>query len=116
MDIKVSILEYLGKVETSIIVLISLVYNNKYYEGIFIYNDEKISLSIDDNLEKEIGPIKEYKEYVDILRFLLKSVSPWSEIINTINDFDFNKFQPKTSEKVYIAANVNPNDVSIFKT
>jgi len=28
---------------------------------------------------------------------------------------DFNKFQPKTSEKVYIAADVNPNDVSIYK-
>ena len=68
MTIETSILDYMGKIEQSIFVLVSFVYNNKYYEGIFVYTDEQIMLNVDDDLEGVLGcTIKQYKEYEDIL-------------------------------------------------
>ena len=32
----------MGKIEQSIFVLVSFVYNNKYYEGIFVYASQDI--------------------------------------------------------------------------
>ena len=38
----ISIIEYLGKVESGILVLISIMYDNSYYESTFYYNDKDI--------------------------------------------------------------------------
>lgn len=117
MEIKVSILDYLGKIDNSILVLISFVYKGKYHEGIFVYTDEKILLTIDDSLEEAIGcRIEDYKEYTDILRFILKNVVPWSEMITRIDDVDFSIFEPKTSETVYLAGEVDSSEVKIAGT
>ena len=112
MEIKVSILDYLGKIEKGIIVLISLVYNDKYYEGMFVYTDEQISLSVDDSLELIIGDIKKHKDYVEILKFLIKNVVPWSEMIDKLKDVDMSIFIPITSEIVHLAGNVDPSQIT----
>lgn len=111
MEIKVSILDYLGKIEEGIVVLVSFVYLGKYYEGMFIYTSEQIVLTVDDSLEKVIeSKIEDYKDYQDILRFLIRNVVPWSEMITRIDDVDFSIFEPKTTETVYLA-NIEPSEV-----
>lgn len=113
MEIKVTILDYLGKIETGILVLISLVYNDRCYEGTFFYTDEQIFLNVDDSLEEAMGcEIKNYKEYTDILRFLIKNVVPWNEMINRVDDVDFSAYLPKESETVYLAGDVDPSEVT----
>lgn len=117
MEIKVSILDYLGKIEKGILVLVSLIYREKYYEGMFFYTDEQILLSVDDELEKAIGSkIEQHKDYKDILRYLIRNVVPWSEMITRIDELDLSIFNLKTSETVYLASDVNPNDVIIGST
>jgi len=46
-----SVLEYLGKVETGVLVLLSVVYEKKYFEATFFYDDKNIVLTISDELE-----------------------------------------------------------------
>lgn len=117
MEIKVSILDYLGKIEKGILVLVSFVYQEKYYEGMFFYTDEQILLNVDDEFEKTLGSkIEQHKEYKEILRYLIRNVVPWSEMITRIDELDLSIFEPKTSETVYLAGDVNSDDVTFGGT
>ena len=42
MEIKFDILEYIGKLDEIIYVLLSLNYEDEFYEGVFLYKKEKI--------------------------------------------------------------------------
>jgi len=113
MEIKASILDYLGKIESGILVLVSLMYNGKCYEGMFFYTDERIHITVDDQLEEAMGcDIKSHKEYTDILRFLIKSVVPWSEMINRIDELDFSAYELKESETIYLAGDVDSSEIT----
>jgi hypothetical protein len=46
----VSIIEYLGKVDGGILVLIGIVYQNTYYESTFFYNEKDILLTVSEDL------------------------------------------------------------------
>lgn len=88
MKFSVSILEYLGKVDDAILVLLSIIYNEKYYEATFLYNKEDILLTASEELEQDLGyEITEDSEYVDVLRNILKQIVPYNELINRIDDF-----------------------------
>ena len=81
MKFDISILKYLGKLKDGILVLLSVVYNNKYYEATFYYNATDILLTISNDLEKELGhKITNDPEYVSILRDILKKITPYSEV------------------------------------
>ena len=113
MQIKTSVLDYLGKIEGSIIVLVSFVLNDKYYEGMFVYTNEKISLTTDDSLENDLGcKIEKHEEYTDILRFLIKNVVPWNEMITRIDELDLSIFEQRTSDVVYLAGDVSSSEIS----
>lgn len=113
MKIKVSILDYLGKVEEGILVLISLVYLDKYYEGMFFYTDERILINVDEKLEEVIEcKIEEYEEYTDILRFLIKGVVPWGEMVTRLDYLDFSQFEPIKSETIQLAGDVDSSEVT----
>ena len=51
----VSVLEYLGKVDGGILVLLSIVYQKQYYEATFFYNEQDILLTISEDLEQVTG-------------------------------------------------------------
>jgi len=56
------------------------------------------------------------KDYQDILRFLIRNVVPWSEMITRIDDVDFSAFEQQTSETIYLAGDVDSDDVKISGT
>jgi len=85
MDFSISILKYLGKINRGVLVLLSIMYKGKYYEGTFFYTAEDILLTISKPLEEELGQkIENNPEYVDILRDILKKITPYSEIIKEL--------------------------------
>lgn len=87
MSIDVSILDYWGKFNNYVIVLLYLIYNDKYFDGLCIYNNNELRLVVDDDLEKELGcDIKNHNEYDNIIDFLKKRLVPYDEIINIVND------------------------------
>jgi len=60
-------------------------YKGKYYEGTFFYTAEDILLTISKPLEEELGhKIEDTPEYVDILRVILKKITPYNEIIKQL--------------------------------
>lgn len=93
MEIKSSVLDYLGKFEDGIMVLIALTCDSEYYEGVFFYTAESIVLSVDERLEQKIGSkIEQWSGYPDLLRGILKNVVPYSQMISRIDNVDFSQF------------------------
>jgi hypothetical protein len=88
MKFSVSILEYLGKVDDAILVLLSIIYNGKYYEATFLYNKEDILLTASEELEQDLGyKITEDSDYIELLRNIIRKIEPYNELINRIEDF-----------------------------
>ena len=87
----VSIIEYLGKVDGGILVLIGMVYQNTYHESTFFYNETDILLTISEELESITGDIKQHSEYPNILKDILKKVVPFTEMFDRIDDVNFGR-------------------------
>lgn len=112
MEIKTSILDYLGKFEGGIMVLIALSCDSEYYEGIFYYTSESIVFSVDDRFEEKIGSkIEKWLGYSDLLRGILKDIVPFSQMINRIDDVDFSKFALAKEGEIEIKDEINPSEI-----
>jgi len=93
MEIKSTVLDYLGKFEGGIMVLIALTCDNEYYEGVFFYNAESIVFSVDDRLEEKIGTkIEQWSGYADLLKDILKNIVPYTQMISRIDEVDFSQY------------------------
>lgn len=88
-----SILEYLGKLENGIMVLLSIVYDNEYYEATYFYTDEKLVLTVPEELEEKLGhKITEDEEYPKLISSIIKKVVPYKEMYNRMDDIDFSRW------------------------
>lgn len=90
-----TIIEYLGKVgnSNSILTLISLSYINVYYECIFVYNETDYMFNISSELSEILeGPIEEHPQYLDLMKEIYKKVIPYKELVNSLDNFDINKW------------------------
>ncbi len=90
--IEPSILEYLGKFEQGILVLISLTVGKEYYEGTFYYDTENIVLTVSEEMENKYGDIKKNPQYQSVLRSILGKVVPFKDMINRVDPVDFTKW------------------------
>ena len=87
-----SVLEYLGKVEDGVLVLLSVMHQRNYYEATFFYDDKNIILTISDELESVVGDIKKHPEYMDCLRDILRKVVPYDEMFERIDPVNFGRW------------------------
>lgn len=97
---KVSILDYLGKIDPGVLALISIIYQEEYHEATFFYTQEQMVLTISEDLESKLGyPITQDPEYSKLISEIIKRVIPYSEIYNRIDDVDFSKWSNLIDEE-----------------
>jgi hypothetical protein len=82
------IIEYLGKFEDGVLALISLNYENEYYDATFFYKENFVTLTIDEKLEEIIGEVEEWPGYNNLVLELMKKVVPYDEIISRLDPVD----------------------------
>jgi HEPN domain-containing protein len=82
------IIEYLGKFEDGVLALISLNYEDEYYDATFFYKENFVTLTIDEKLEEIIGEIEEWSGYNNLVLELMKKVVPYDEIISRLDKVD----------------------------
>jgi HEPN domain-containing protein len=82
------IIEYLGKFEDGVLALISLNYENEYYDATFFYKEDFVTLTIDEKLEEIIGEIEEWPGYNNLVLDIMKKVVPYEEIITRLDKVD----------------------------
>lgn len=91
---KPSILEYLGTINNGILVLVSIVYKEKYYESTFYYTDKDILLTVSKELETDIGHnIKEDENYIILIKEILKKIAPYEGTIKSLKPINFNRWR-----------------------
>lgn len=99
MEIKADILDYLGKVDDGIIVLLSLSCDGDYYEGTFYYKENLIALTPDEKLEEKLeSPIEDWEGYNDLVIEIIKKLVPYEEMITRIDDLDLTQYGLTSSE------------------
>jgi hypothetical protein len=97
-DFQFSVLEYLGKLETGVLVILSIIYKKRYFEGTFFYTDEDMVFTISEELQEIIGDVKKHPNYFDMIKIILKIVVPYNEIYNQLDEVNFNKWIDKVVE------------------
>ncbi len=112
--IKADIVDYLGKYEDGVIVLLSINYNDETFtEGTLYYSDKMLALTVDESVETEIGsPIELWSGYRELLEYILKRVVPYKEIINRLDDVDFSQYDTSKIESKE-AEDVDDSDIQI---
>ena len=84
------IVDYLGKYENGVLVLLSIGYKGEFSEGTIYYSNEMLSLTVDESVEEDLGmKIEFWDGYRDLLISILKKVVPYNEIINRLDEVDF---------------------------
>jgi hypothetical protein len=86
------IIEYLGKFEDGVLVLISLNYEDNYYDTTFYYKDNFVTLTIDEDLEEIIGQVELWSGYNNLVLDIMKKVIPSDEILGRLDELDFSGF------------------------
>lgn len=90
---KIDILDYLGKINGGVLVLISLLYEDEYYEGSFFYTEDMLAITPDEKLEEKLeSKIEDWEGYEALMLELLKKVVPYKEMYSRVDDFDPNKY------------------------
>jgi hypothetical protein len=101
MEIKFDIIDYIGQLAGGIYVVLSLNYNDNFYEGIFYYKENVVALSVEKTLEKKLNcEIEDWRGYNQLMLDILSKVVPYDQMINIANDFD------KEMYDVYIPENL----------
>ena len=89
MSMKFDILDYLGKYEGGVIVLLSISYDEEWYESTFYYKEDLVALTPDEKLEEKLGcQIEDWEGYAQLMLDIIKRLVPYDEIINQVNDFN----------------------------
>lgn len=111
-EFDISIIEYLGKVDGGVLVLLGVVYRGEYFEATFFYNENDILLTISEELESITGPIKEHPSYIDILRDIIRKIVPYDEMYNRIDPVDFSRWvKPTISVSDYVPQKIDPSEI-----
>jgi putative heme iron utilization protein len=82
------IIEYLGKFEDGVLALISLNYEDVYYDATFFYKENFVTLTTDEKLEEIIGEVEEWSGYNNLVLDIMKKVVPYDEIITRLDPVD----------------------------
>jgi hypothetical protein len=97
-DFQFSVLEYMGRLENGVLVILTIIYKKRYFEGTFFYTDQDMVFTISEELQEIVGDIKSHPNYIDMIKKILKMVVPYSEIYNQLDPVDFNKWIDKVTQ------------------
>jgi hypothetical protein len=85
----VDVIDYIGKFNEAIIVLISLGHEFDYYEGTFYYEKDSLVLTVEERLEEKLGCfIEEWSDYEPLIDEIFKKVIPYDEMIGRVDEFN----------------------------
>lgn len=97
MELTFDIIEYMGKLDDGVFVLLNLnVDNTDFFDAVFYYKENIVALTVDEKFEKMIGSsIEDFSGYNDLMIAIISKVLPYKDAINIVNDFDNNVYQIK---------------------
>lgn len=111
LEITADILDYLGKYENGVLVLLTIGYKGQFTEGTIYYSNEALALTVDESIEQDLGmKIEFWGGYRDLVISILKKVVPYNEIINRLDEIDVSKYTEASIESKE-AEDINEDDI-----
>lgn len=113
MDIiKAEIVDYLGKYEEGVLVLLSLQHNDKFSEATIYYSDKVLTLTVDSSVEESLGTqIEFWPGYRDLVISILQRVVPYNEIIGRLDEIDFKLYTDEVDENITTGEEIDEDDI-----
>ena len=103
MEIKIDIIDYMGKLEDGVIVLLSVNCDDVFSEGTIFYSDTQLSLTVDSVVEDAIGcEIEKWEGYESLLKNILDKLIPCSEISPRLDEIDFSKYVSVNTDTIIV--------------
>lgn len=114
MQIKADIVDYMGKFEGGVLVLLSIECDGLFTEGTIYYSNKDIVLTLDEAVEEKIGcSVVEWHGYRELLESILSKLVPYEEISGRIDDVDFGKYVDTPEVPVFVSDEVDPTSITI---
>lgn len=111
---KADILDYLGKYNNGVIVLLSINYNGIFTEGTLYYSNDMLSLTVDESIENELGmKIEFWDGYRDFMETILKKVVPYNDIIGRLDEIDFSIYLSDNEDST-IGQDIDENEINFL--
>lgn len=112
MEIKIDIVDYMGKMEGGILVLLSVNCDGSFSEGTIFYTPDNLALTVSQEVEEKIGsPIEAWEGYQDLVVSTLKKLIPCEELLLRMDDVDFSKYLEYDGETTFVDEEVDPEDI-----
>ena len=84
----VDILDYIGKHDDGIFVLLSLGYQEEFYEATFYYKNTFVVLTVEETLEEKLGcDIEDWDGYGEVMYNIISKLAPYEEMLAQVSDF-----------------------------
>ena len=94
MEIKIDIVDYMGKMDGGILVLLS------------------VNCDGSEEIEKKIGTkIELWSGYKVLIESVLKKLIPCEELLTRMDDVDFSKYLDYDGETTFITDEIDPEDI-----
>jgi hypothetical protein len=92
--VEITILKYLGKLETGILVLVSVNFPSEdlTFDAHFFYTDTHVLLTVPYEIDEVMGYFKKLPEYPGILEQCIKKVVPHQELWDRIDPLDVSPY------------------------
>jgi len=112
MEIKIDIVDYMGKFENGILVLLSVNCDGSFSEGTIFYTPDNLALTVSEEVENKIGtPIELWPGYQELVVNTLKKLIPCEELLQRMDDVDFSKYLEYDGETKFIVDEIDPEDI-----
>lgn len=90
----VDIVEYLGKFDNAIFVKLLISSEDKFWDAIFYYKENLITLTVDKDLEKELDcKIEEWESYSDLVYLIIDKLPPYETLLNQVDKLNLNLYK-----------------------
>jgi len=84
-NLDITIKDYIGNLEGGVTALISIIYNDKYYEGIYWYTNTTQVITFPHDLEKEMGvKVEDFIHFEKIQKHLRSLEVGYDTIIDNL--------------------------------
>lgn len=89
-NFEISILKYLGKIESGILTLINISFPDEdfNFDATFFYTDAHVLLTVPEEVDELFGDFSKLPQYPKILEECYKKLVPYKEIIENIDPLD----------------------------
>ena len=112
MEIKIDIVDYMGKMEGGILVLLSVNCDGSFSEGTIFYTPDNLVMTVSEEVENKIGSkIELWDGYKNLLEATLKKLIPCEELLSRMDEVDFSKYLEYDGETGFIEDEIDPDDI-----